>query len=80
MKLQWDWMKLHSDQVSRFLLLTKYYPGDQIKNNEVGGACAKYGGKERCIKGIGGKPEGKRPLRRPRRRYKDDIKMDLNLF
>jgi hypothetical protein len=24
-----------------------------------------------------GKPEGKRPLRRPRRRWVDDIKMDL---
>jgi hypothetical protein len=24
-----------------------------------------------------GKPEGKRPLRRPRRRWKDNIKMDL---
>jgi hypothetical protein len=26
---------------------------------------------------IGGKPEGKRPLGRPRRRWVDDIKMDL---
>ena len=24
-----------------------------------------------------GKPEGKRPLRRPRRRWEDNIKMDL---
>jgi hypothetical protein len=24
-----------------------------------------------------GKPEGKRPLRRPRRRWEDDIEMDL---
>jgi len=27
-----------------------------------------YGGEERCIKGFGGEPEGKRPLGRPRRR------------
>jgi hypothetical protein len=26
-----------------------------------------------------GKPEGKRPLGRPRRRWKDDIKMDLQV-
>jgi hypothetical protein len=25
-----------------------------------------------------GKPEGKRPLERPRRRWEDNIKMDLN--
>ena len=27
---------------------------------------------------LGGKPEGKRPLGRPRRRWEDNIKMDLN--
>jgi hypothetical protein len=26
-----------------------YYSGDQIKKNEVGGACSTYGGGERCI-------------------------------
>jgi hypothetical protein len=30
------------------VLITKYYSGDQIKKNEVGGACSKYGGGERC--------------------------------
>jgi hypothetical protein len=25
------------------------YPGDQIKENEVGGSCDTYGGEERCI-------------------------------
>ena len=28
-------------------------------------------------KALGGKPEGKRPLGRPRRRWEDNIKMDL---
>ena len=28
-------------------------------------------------KGLVGKPEGKRPLERPRRRWEDNIKMDL---
>jgi hypothetical protein len=32
---------------------------------------------ERCIQGSGGKPEGKRPLRRPRRRWEDNINMNL---
>ena len=27
-----------------------------------------------------GKPEGKRPLGRPRRRWEDNIKMDLNIM
>jgi hypothetical protein len=27
----------------------KYYSGDQIKENEIGGACGKYRGEEKCI-------------------------------
>jgi hypothetical protein len=30
-----------------------------------------------CTMGFDGKPEGKRPLGRPRRRWKDGIRMDL---
>ena len=30
------------------------------------------GGEERCMQGLVGKPEGNRPLGRPRRRWKDD--------
>jgi hypothetical protein len=32
---------------------------------------------ERLIQGFGWKPEGKRPLGRPRRRWEDNIKMDF---
>ena len=41
------------------------------------GACSKYGGDERRIQDLVGKPEGKRPLGRSRRRWEDNIKMDL---
>jgi hypothetical protein len=35
-------------------------------------------GKESGVyRGLVGKPEGKRPLRRPRRRWEDNIRMDL---
>jgi hypothetical protein len=40
------------------------------------GACTTYVGEERCIQVLVGKPEGKRPLVRPRRRWEDNIKMD----
>ena len=43
----------------------------------MGGTCSAYGEEERRIQGLVGKPEGKRPLGRPRRRWEDNIKMDL---
>jgi len=50
--------------------------GDK-NENEMGGACSTYGGEHKCIQGFGGKPEGKRPLGRPRRRWEVTIKMVL---
>jgi len=43
----------------------------------MGGACGEYGGGERGYRVLVGKPEVKRPLGRPRRRWEDNIKMDL---
>jgi len=44
---------------------------------EMGGECSTYRGEERRIQVLMGKPEGKRPLGRPRLRWEDNIKMDL---
>jgi len=43
----------------------------------MGGACSAYGGGKRGYRVLVGKPEGKRPLGRPRCRWEDNIKMDL---
>jgi hypothetical protein len=43
----------------------------------MGRACSKYGGKRNAYRILVGKPEGKRPLGRPRRRWVDDVKMNL---
>jgi hypothetical protein len=43
----------------------------------MGGACSAYGVRRGIYRVFVGKPEGKRPLGRPRRRWEDDIKMDL---
>jgi len=34
------------------------------------------GAEERCLQGLVGKPEGKGPLGRPKRRWEDKIKID----
>jgi hypothetical protein len=43
----------------------------------VGGACDTHGIGEKIVKVFVGKPEGKIPLRRPRCRWEDGIRMDL---
>jgi hypothetical protein len=43
----------------------------------LGRACSTNGEKRNAYRKLAGKPEGKRPLGRPRRRWVDDIKMDL---
>ena len=68
-----EWRKLHSEELNDLYCCS----GDKIEKNEMGRACSTYWGEHRCIQGFGGKPEGKRPLGRPRRRWEDNIKMDL---
>jgi hypothetical protein len=43
----------------------------------MGGACSTKGAKRNAYWILVGKPEGKRPLGKPRRRLEDNIKMDL---
>ena len=42
----------------------------------MGGECRTYGGQERSIEGY----EGKRALRKPWRKYEDNIKADVQKF
>ena len=48
---------------------------NQIRKNEMSGACSTCGGEERCIQDFGGVPEGKRPLRRPWRRWEHTVQI-----
>jgi len=50
--------------------------GDKIVN-EMGGACRAYVEEDSVYRVLVGKPEGKRPLGRPRSRWNDNIKMEL---
>jgi hypothetical protein len=43
----------------------------------MGGSCSTNGEKRNAYRLLVGKPEGKRPLGKPRRRWMDNIMMDL---
>ena len=58
------------------ILLTQYCWGDQIEN-DLGGDVARMGESRGVCRVLVGKPEGKRSLGRPRHRWEDNIKIDL---
>jgi hypothetical protein len=47
-----------------------YYSGDQITKNEMGEACGTYGSQQCAYWVLVWNPEGKKPFRRPRGRWK----------
>jgi hypothetical protein len=49
-----------------------------VKEGEIHRACSTNGGKRDAYRILVGKPEGKRPMGRPRCRLVDNIKMDLS--
>jgi hypothetical protein len=72
-----DWRKLHNGELHNL-----YSSPDiirQIKSRRMGwaGHVACMGEGRNVYRVLVGKPEGKRPLERPRRRWKNGIKMDL---
>jgi hypothetical protein len=67
------------DYITRSLMTrtaSKYYSSDQIKKNEMGGHVALWD-RRHAYRILVGKPEGRRPLGRLRRRWEDNIKTDL---
>jgi hypothetical protein len=72
-----DWRKLHNEE------LHKLYPSPNlirmIKSRRMrwAGHVARIGEKKKAYRILAGKPEGKRPLGRPRRRWVDNIKIDF---
>jgi hypothetical protein len=72
-----DWRKLHNDA------LHNLYPSPNIirmiksRRMRWAGHVARLGDTRNAYRILVGKPEGKRPLETPRRRWVDNIKMDL---
>jgi hypothetical protein len=52
------------------ILRQKYNYNNQVNEDEIGMACSTYEEKNECINGLVGEPEGKRPLGRPRCRWR----------
>ena len=75
LKTTTDWRRLHNEELYD-LYSPKYYSGYQIKMRWAG-QVARMGDRRRAHVALVGRPDGKRPLGRPRRRWEDNIKTDL---
>jgi hypothetical protein len=51
--------------------------GDEIEKNEMGGTCSAYGERRGLYEILVWKREGKRPLGRPKLRWKNNVKIDI---
>jgi hypothetical protein len=73
-----EWRKLHSEELHNL-----YSSPDiirQVKSRRVrwAGHLARMGEERKVYKVLVGKPEGRRPLGRPRRKWEDGVRMDLS--
>ena len=72
-----EWRKLHNEELNDLYSLPNIVRVVKSRRMRWAGHVARMGEDRGVHRVLVGKPEGKRPLERPRRRWEDNIKMDL---
>ena len=72
-----EWRKLHNGELNDLYSLPNIVRVVKSRRMRWAGHVARMGLDRGVHRVLVGKPEGKRPLGRPRRRWEDNIKMDL---
>ena len=72
-----EWRKLHNEQLNDLYCSPNIPRLIKLWKMRWSGHVANMGERRGVYRGLVGKPEGNRPLGRPRRRWEDNIKMDL---
>jgi hypothetical protein len=72
-----EWRKLHNEELHNLCSSPSIIRIIKSRRMRWAGHVARRGEKRNVCRLLVGKPEGKRPLGRPRRRWMDNIKMDL---
>jgi hypothetical protein len=71
------WRKIHNEELNYLYSLPNIEWVVKSRRMRWAGHVARMGEDRGVHRVLVGKPEGKRPLGRPRRRWEDNIKMDL---
>jgi len=72
-----EWRELHNEELSGLYPLPHIVRLVKSRRMRWAGHVARMGQRRGVYSVLVGKPEGKRPLGRPRRRWEDSIKMEL---
>jgi hypothetical protein len=72
-----DWRKLHNEELHNFYSSPNIIRMIKSRRIRYAGHVARMGETRNAYRILMGKPEGKRPLGRPKRRWVDNIKIDL---
>jgi hypothetical protein len=72
-----DWRKLHFEELNILFSLPDIIRMIKRRRIKWRGHVARMGEKRNAYRMLVGKPEGNRPLGRPRRRWEDNIEMNL---
>jgi hypothetical protein len=72
-----SWRKLHNDELHSLYSSPNIVRVIKSRRMSWAGHVARMGEGRGVYKVLVGRPEGKRPLGRPRRRWEDNIKMEL---
>jgi hypothetical protein len=72
-----EWRKLHNEELNDLCSLPNIVRVVKSRRIKWEGHVARVGEDRGGHRELMGKPEGKRPLGRPRRRWEDNIKMDI---
>jgi hypothetical protein len=71
-----EWRKLHNGELHNLYSSPDIIRQVKSRRIRLAGHVARIGEERKVCKVLVGKPEGKRPLGRPRRRWKNGIRMD----
>ena len=72
-----EWRRLHNEELNDLYSSPNIVRVIKSRRIRWAGHVARMGEERGCIGSLWGKPEGRRPLGKPRRRWVDNIRMDL---
>jgi hypothetical protein len=75
-EVTWEWRKIHNEELNNLYSSPNIVRVIKSRRRRWAGNVARMGKGIGVYRDLVGKPEGRRPLGRPRRRWEDNIRMD----